>query len=876
MANKSENEIKDKYDGYSPMMKHYLHTKDKYPDDVLFYRLGDFYEMFFDDAKKVSKLLDLTLTGKECGQAERAPMCGIPYHAADEYIKRLVALGEKVAICEQVQDPSEAKGLVERDVIKIISAGTVTENSMLDERKNNYILCVSSIKGDYGVAWADITTGEFYVKRLKSPSESEVLSLISRISPSEIVAKPDVSERFNKTVQVQRKAVNKFCPYSDWTFGFSRAYKEITTHFGVLNLQSFGIEDEAACVSACGALISYLKETQKHALANINKISLEEDGEYMILDNVAVKNLEILSSLKNGDKFGSLLWVLDKTETSMGSRTLSRWLTTPLQSIDKINYRLNGVSELYSDPLMRNAVRDLLSGIRDTERLSGKISNNNILPKDCLQLSSSLSALPSLKFTLSGANSSILKDISEKIYDFTDLTDLIDHAINSVSTPANMKDGGYIADGFDKELDRLREISSGAVKIIREIEERERESTGIKTLKIGYNKVFGYYIEVTNSFKDKVPYSYIRKQTLTGGERYITEELKKLEEDILTSKDKSIRLENEIYSKIKRVLTDNIKKIQISSRAVAALDAIYSLSAVAKNNNFVRPVIKEQGEPLDIKGGRHPVVEAVLNEPFIPNDAYMNSSTDNMLIITGPNMAGKSTYMRQIALITLMAHVGSFVPAKKAEIPLTDRIFTRVGASDNLIFDQSTFMVEMNEVAAILNKATENSLIVLDEVGRGTSTYDGLSIAWAVVGYVTERIGAKTLFATHYHELSELEGVMKGVKNYKVCVKEADGTIIFLRKIQEGSANRSFGIEVAALAGVPKEVTERAKKILKNLEKKDSALNKLTVQTETATRVLEEGKNEDVINAVKALCADDLTPRGALDFVYRLKDMLKD
>ncbi len=858
-----------KNDGPSPMMEHYRKTKQNYQDAILFYRLGDFYEMFDDDAIKASRLLDLTLTSKECGKGERAPMCGVPYHAADNYIAKLVSFGEKVAICEQLEDAVKGK-LVQRDVTKIISAGTVTENNMLDEKQNNYILSVSELNGVYAISWADITTGDFYAQNVKDDgSFVELLSSIQKISPVEIIATPKIAQLANNTMAVKRAQIVRFSPYSDWEFSVSRAYKTLTAQFNVHNLAGFGLEDEKTIISCSGALISYLNETQKRAISNLNAIEIVDDGEFMHLNDSAIKNLEIIKNMRDGKRYGSLQWVIDKTRTAMGSRRLNNWLLSPLQDVEKIEYRQDGVSELFNDALMRNAVKDLLTSVKDTERLSGKISNNNITPRDCLQLSTSLSVFPSIIFTLAGTNSQILRDIKDNIYDFSDLTNLISHAI-SQDAPLNLKDGGYIAEGFDKELDRLREVSKNSNDILLEMEERERQETGIKTLKIRYNKVFGYYIEVSNSFKDKVPYNYVRKQTLTTGERFITEELKKLEEEILSSKETCLKIESEIFSKIKSVLDDNLLKIKRSSKAIATLDVLLSFAMVAKANNYCRPIVNRDSE-LSLIQSRHAVVEEILDGQFIANDCFMNDKTDNMLIITGPNMAGKSTYMRQIALITIMAHVGSFVPCKSAKIPLTDKIFTRVGASDNLISDQSTFMVEMNEVAVILNKATKNSLLILDEVGRGTSTFDGLSIAWAVIEYIVKKIGAKTLFATHYHELSELEGKLDGVKNYKICVKEENGNIIFLRKIKEGSANKSFGIEVASLAGVPKEVTLNARSILKRLEQNDIGKNKKVDEVE------EDNTVESVIK--EALLSEDLdnfSPRQALEFLYKLKEIAKE
>ncbi|MBO5889137.1 MAG: DNA mismatch repair protein MutS, partial [Clostridia bacterium] len=716
------------------------------------------------------------------------------------------------------------------------------------------------------ISWADITTGEFYSMELVKNAEIyAIFDLLSKINPAEIICNQKVFQKFYNLKEITSGQYPKFSLYKEWAFNPNHAVTTLKNHFNVKNLTSFGIENNDVIISSSGALIEYLSETQKRALVNINKITVEDDSNYLKLDSVAIRNLELTKTMRDGKRYGSLLWLLDATETPMGSRNLTSWITSPLLSIEKINYRLDGVEELFKNVLMKNAVKDVLNSIRDTERLSGKISNNNITPRDCLQLVSSLSAFPSLKFTISGATSKILNDVNENIFDFTELTSLLSKAINP-EAPINLKDGGYIANGFDKELDRLRSLSKNTKETLDNMLEKERERTGIKNLKIGYNKVFGYYLEVTNSFKDKVPYDYIRKQTLIGAERFITEELKILEEEVLTSKEKALAIESDIFNKIKELLTQNIKKLQRSSKSIAVLDTLTAFAHVSKKNNYCRPIVNDFGSNLNIVSGRHPVVEAISSDQFIPNDSLLNNVSDRMLIITGPNMAGKSTYMRQVALITIMAHIGCFVPAKSAEIPLTDKIFTRVGASDNLISDQSTFMVEMNEVSLILNKATKNSLLILDEVGRGTSTYDGLSIAWAVVEYITKNIKAKTLFATHYHELSTLEGSLEGVKNYKVAVKEFNGNIIFLRKIQEGSANKSFGIEVASLAGVPKVVTDNAKSILKRLEKSE-----IQFSTKTTETVVDTKDNCEIISMLKDIDVDTLSPREALEFLYILK-----
>ncbi len=858
--------------GISPMMEHYLAIKEKHPDCIIFYRLGDFYEMFFEDAEKVSKLLDLTLTGRDCGLEKRAPMCGVPYHASEMYIAKLVALGEKVAICEQLEAPTKGKKLVDRDVVRIVTAGTITENTLLDEKSNNYLLSIYQRDNSFAISWADITTGEFYAKSIKDVKDySTIIDVVSRVSPSEIIANELAQKTLSVLPEFSRNILPKIFLFKEHTFSKAFAYKTLTKQFNVLNLNGFGIEDDSLIICSSGALIEYLNETQKHTISNVSKISVEEDSEYMLLDSTAMRNLEITKTMRDGKRYGSLLWLLDNTLTAMGSRKLNSWLSTPLLDVDKINYRQDGVEELFLNPLLRNGVREVLGNLRDIERLAGKVSNNNINPKECRLLGESLNQLPSIKFLLSGVNSKILKDISNRIANFNEISSLILRAIKDSDISLNNKDGGFIADGFDEELDRLRSLSKNSSETLKQMEIREKEATGIKTLKIAYNKVFGYYIEVSNSFKDKVPYNYIRKQTLVGGERFITEELKQLEEEILNSKEKASKIESEIFAKIKVVLTENIVEILRSSNAVSVLDVLASLAHLAKKNNYVKPKMLPFGCELNIVAGRHPVVEQISQEQFIPNDTVMNCEKDRMLIITGPNMAGKSTYMRQIALIVIMAHIGSFVPCKSAEIPLTDRVFTRVGASDNLIFDQSTFMVEMNEVSVILNKATQNSLLILDEVGRGTSTYDGLSIAWAVVEYIADVLRSKTLFATHYHELSELEGKIDGVKNYKVAVKEFNGSILFLRKIIEGSANKSFGIEVASLAGVPKVVTDKAKVILKSLENKDINFNK------SNDKMPKNNDNSiELINELKGLDIDLLSPREALDVLYKLKGYVKE
>ena len=852
----------------SQMMSHYLSVKEKHKDCVVFYRLGDFYEMFFDDAVKVSKMLDLTLTGRDCGLEERAPMCGIPYHAADTYIAKLVALGEKVAICDQLSDPKASKGLVERDVVRIISAGTLTEEAMLDESKNNYIACVFKSPDGIAIAWTDITTGEFFAEEfLGETAVYEGVEHLVKLSVAEVICNDEMLSLTKEIKEIRHNLLPPFSCYMPWAFNLKHAENNLLEQLKAKSLSAFGLGGKDNLIAASGALIEYLRETQKHSLVNISSIKVVNKDRFMTLDGNAVRNLELLKNNAENKKYGSLLWILDKTKTGMGARLLARMILSPLKDIEGINYRLNGVEELYNSAVVRVGLSESLHEISDIERLAGKISNGNFLPRDCNALKKSLQMLPSIKFQLSGFTSQIIQDLDGDLLDMSELANLLDAAIKE-DAPANMKDGGYIRDGFFAELDELRTIKKDAEQILREIEYNERERTGIKTLKVGFNRVFGYYIEVSNSFKEQVPPEYIRKQTLTTGERFITQELKIFEEKVLTSGERAVQIENKLYGQLMEVLLAHIEQLKTVSSAIALLDCLVSFATVAKERKYVRPQILESGKALRITDGRHPVVEAISKERFVPNDALLDNEENRCAIITGPNMAGKSTYMRQVALIVIMAHLGGFVPAKAAEIPLTDRIFTRVGASDNLIFDQSTFMVEMTEVATILLHATKDSLLILDEVGRGTSTYDGLSIAWSVIEFLTKHIGAKTLFSTHYHELTELENKLEGVKNYKVTVKEFNGAVVFLRKIARGGANRSFGIEVASLAGVPKEVTTRAKSILKALEKNDIARGK--IQTE----FVEEKALTEVEKIISEIDLNTMSPMQAFMLLGDLKDKL--
>ena len=858
----------------SDMMKHYFSVKERYPDCIIFYRLGDFYEMFFDDALEASRILDVTLTGRDCGLEKRAPMCGVPYHAADGYIAKLISAGKKVAICEQLTQPTKGKTLVQRDVIRVVSPGTITQEEYLDSSKNNYIASVVKTEEDIALAWADITTGEFFVEEFLGEQALEsVLGKLILLSVAEIICNEEMLLACKENRQIKNGTLPPFSCYSPWAFNVKQAEKNLLEQFKCVSLSVYGLVGRDCMIASSGALIEYLRETQKHALVNIHSIQAVDRNEFLILDHIAVRNLELVKNNYENKKYGSLLWVLDKTQTGMGARLMGKLLLSPLKDIDKITYRQDGVEQLLNASIIRMAIEETLATVKDIERLAGKISNKNFNPKHCLELASSLSALPSLKYQLSGFSCGILQQINEGLVDVSNITELLFSAIEE-DPPALLKDGGYIKAGFNSELDELRNIQQINQKTIKEIEIREREKTGIKTLKTGFNRVFGYYIEVSNSFKDKVPSEYIRKQTLTNGERYITEELKILEEKVLTSHERALQIEEEIYKKLMDILTEHIVALQNIAKSIAFLDCLVAFASIAKERKYVRPTLLPAGQPLKIVDGRHPVVEAVSKERFVANDTLLDNGENRCAIITGPNMAGKSTYMRQVALIVLMAHVGCFVPAKSAGIPLTDRIFTRVGASDNLILDQSTFMVEMTEVATILRSASKNSLLVLDEVGRGTSTYDGLSIAWAVIEYLVQNIQAKTLFSTHYHELTELESVLEGVKNYKITVKELNGNILFLRKIIRGSANRSFGIEVASLAGVPTQATARAKSILKALEQQDLLSGKKKV---TDLEFIEETKKEltEVERILTQTDINTLSPMQALMLISDLKEKVQ-
>jgi DNA mismatch repair protein MutS len=800
----------------TPMMQQYLAIKQQYKDAILFYRLGDFYEMFFEDAEVASRELELTLTGKDCGLSERAPMCGVPFHSADVYVARLIEKGYKVAICEQMEDPALAKGLVERAVIRVVTPGTVIESTMLDEHKSSYILSLYLVRDKAGIAFSDVSTGEFYTYQF-SGARQHLSDELSRIAPREILCNdPELAMALAPSIPVKAAA------YSEEAFDFSQAGDRLIQHFKVKGLDDLGLSKQKLAVSAAGALMKYLSETQKNALMHILSVRLYQAERYLTLDRVAAANLELTESLRGRSRRGSLLWTLDQTITSMGSRMLRRWIEQPLQIQEEIEQRLDAVEALKADLMTLEELRAALNPVYDIERLLSKIAYDTINARDCLALLRSLKAVPALvNLVVDKKGVALLGEILRQLDPLRDVEELLDCAI-SPDAPVSVREGGLIKEGYNAELDKLRSAATDGKTWIAELEQKEREATGIKNLKVGFNRVFGFYIEVTKSFYDLVPYRYTRKQTLANCERYITEELKEIEKTVLGAEENAIRLEYELFLRVREQLKAALSRLQRTAQGIKTLDALQSLAQVASENNYVRPRLNQEGV-YDIRGGRHPVVEKSLGSgEFVPNDTQLNQE-GRLMIITGPNMAGKSTYMRQVALIVLMAHMGSFVPADSANIAITDRIFTRIGASDDLYSGQSTFMVEMSEMATILKYATARSLLILDEVGRGTSTFDGLSIAWAMVEHIADvkKCGARTLFATHYHELSELEGRLDGVVNYRITAMERGEEIIFLRKIVKGGEDRSYGIAVAGLAGLPNSLLSRARQIMARLEVAD-------------------------------------------------------
>ncbi len=860
----------------SPAMEQYLQIKDKYKDCVLFYRMGDFYEMFYDDAILASKELDLILTGKNCGKPERAPMCGVPYHSAQTYIGKLVANGHKVAICEQLTVPQKGVKMLERDVVRVITPGTIVEEDLLEGQKNNYLMSVYKNGDKIGISYVDISTGIFEAQEIKDRLEGQLCNILARINPSEVIGNEEAKEFYNNLTIVKLGNASRLNPYFEWAFSKSRANDNLVKQFGENYQAVYELKGKDCIISSAGALFEYLNETQKRSLSNINKIKLVKNKNFMTLDMNTRRNLEITENNRDRKKYGTILWVIDKAKTAMGARYLRKMLDEPLQDPKEINSRLNAVEKLVKKLIVRDKLSQSLSKIKDIERISGKIAYGNIYPSELLSLKTSLKELPEIKENLSGLNDSLLDECNKNLVDVSSVVDLLEKSIRDDEGVLTAKND-FIKRGFNQELDDYRDAKSQGKKWIDDLQQKEIAETGIKNLKITRNKVFGYFIEVNRSQIDKVPLRYIRKQTIANNERYITEDLKVIENKILGSEEKAIQLENEIYTQIKNILSRYIQTFQLIAQSIAKIDAILSLAEVAVKNNFVKPTINANVKTLNIIDGRHPVVEQFMDRgQFVVNDTLLDEEDNRIMIITGPNMAGKSTYMRQVAIITLLAHIGSFVPAKEAHIPITDRIFTRVGASDDLAFGQSTFMVEMSEVAHILANATNNSLIILDEIGRGTSTFDGLSIAWSVVEYLSKNFKAKTLFATHYHELTELEGVLDGVKNYKISVKEINDDVIFLRKIVRGGASRSFGIEVAKLAGVPNEVIERAKEISKNLELVNQKLD-LNIFKENKEKA--EGNSKlalSILSILKDIDMNRVTPLHAFDILSDLTAKAKE
>ena len=868
----------------SPMMKQYLEMKEKYKDCILFFRLGDFYEMFFEDAEICSRVLELTLTGKDCGLEKRAPMCGVPHHACETYIAKLLENGYKVAICEQMTLPQKGVKVVERDVVRIITPGTLMDSSMLDESKNNYIVSIYKEKDCIGISSIDISTGKFFTTEFTQDNIlSKANDFLVSIKPSEVIVNSEMYDFYNNLPSVISCYLPKCQVYYDNAFDYKFAVEKITNQFGIDSIKKCALNNHHYSIICTGALINYIFETQKRKLTHIDNIEYYSIESYMQIDANTRRNLELTETLKERKKRGSLFWVLNKTKTNMGARLLKSYIEQPLYNDKLINARLSSVEELIKNIVIREKLNDLLYNIYDIERLVGRISYNNLIPNDCIILKKSLAMIPQIKECLNKFSSNNIQKINENLFNFSDIVNLIGKSIvdkNCDDSLKNKKDGELIKFGYNTQLDKYIEMSKSGKDYIAKLESDERQKTGIKNLKISYNKVFGYYIEVPNSQSSLVPYNYIRRQTVSNSERYITEELKEYEEQILNANSLRETLEKEIFENIRNVLIENIDKMKLTAEAIAELDTYLSFATVAMENNYCKPIISKNNNCIEIIGGRHPVVELInKSEDFVPNDTILNNSDSRTMIITGPNMAGKSTYMRQVALITLMAHIGSYVPATSVKLGLVDKIFTRIGASDDLSMGQSTFMVEMSEVSNILKNATNNSLLILDEIGRGTSTFDGLSIAWSVIEYISKNLTSKTLFSTHYHELTELEGLLDGVKNYQISVKEYNNSIIFLRKIIRGGANRSFGIEVASLAGLPEEVLNRAKDILHILEENDlSKDTKITSKLDNnyAMKNNENSKNiNSIITVLNDLNVNNLTPLNAFDILIQLKNYLK-
>ena len=874
----------------TPMMQQYMKTKEQYKDCILFYRLGDFYEMFFEDAITASRELEITLTGRNCGMEERAPLCGVPYHAVEGYLNRLVQKGYKVAICEQVEDPKLTKGIVKREVVRIVTPGTNLNTQALDASKNNYLMCIVYLGDHFGLSVADVTTGDYFVTELES--ERKLFDEIAKYEPSEIICNEALLVSGVNLEDLKNRLGIAIYALDAWYFDDQSCIKTLKEHFQVASLEALGVTDFGSGMIAAGGLLQYLYETQKNSLSHLSNLTAYTTGKYMLLDSSSRRNLELCETLREKQKRGSLLWVLDKTKTAMGARTLRSFVEQPLIDKNEIVRRLDAVTELTENAITREELREYLAPVYDLERLISRITYQSANPRDLIAFKTSLQMLPHIKCVLSDLTSPLLTELYDNLDSLDELCSLIEEAIVD-EPPLAMKEGGIIKQGFHEEVDKLRNAKTEGKTWLAQIEEEEREKTGIKNLRIKYNKVFGYYLEVTNSYRDLVPDYYIRKQTLTNAERYITPRLKELEDMILGAEDKLYALEYALYCEVRDRLASEVVRIQKTAKAIAHLDVYASLAYVAERNHYIRPNINEKGT-IDIKNGRHPVVEKMIpNEMFIANDTYLDDKKNRISIITGPNMAGKSTYMRQTALIVLMAQIGSFVPADSANIGIVDRIFTRVGASDDLASGQSTFMVEMTEVANILRNATSKSLLILDEIGRGTSTFDGLSIAWSVVEHISNKrlLGAKTLFATHYHELTELEGKLDSVNNYCIAVKEQGDDIVFLRKIVKGGADKSYGIQVAKLAGVPENVIMRAKEIVNELVEADitTRIRDISVQSQEPAKkvkkfdevdlaqmsLFDTVKDDDVLEELKNIDVSHLTPMDALNTLYQLQNKLK-
>jgi DNA mismatch repair protein mutS len=867
----------------SDMMKQYMAIKENYSDCLLFFRLGDFYEMFFDDAVVASRELELTLTGRDCGLEKRAPMCGVPYHSVDTYMQRLISRGYKVAVCEQLTDPKDSKGLVERGVVRIITPGTVMEQSMLDEKTNNYVCAVNPGPKRIGFAWADVSTGDFYTTEFENtPQLEELVDMIGAINPSELLSEGD-TEKLEGILALRfsgRKYNFTLVPRNN--FDYERSYRSLCGHFNVRSLSCFDIASLTEGIGAAGALLAYLYETQKTDLAHINRIHYYDKSQYMQLDVNTRRNLEITETMMWRSKKGSLLDAIDRTLTPMGGRKLKLWLEQPLRDAAEIRKRLAGVNTLFHDYNLREYVSERLKEIYDIERLAAKVAENRINPRECVSLKDSLRRLPEITAQYGNCEDGLVRELIGEIDPLEDIYSLLDSAIVDEETPVLITEGRLIKDGYNEELDNLRTMEGNSTSFILSLEYAERERTGIKNLKIKHNKVFGYFIEVSKSNLDQVPYDYIRKQTIANGERFVTAELRQQEEKLRNVQERIIQSEYDLFIELRGELAHHLDRLQKTARAVAELDVICSFASLAADKNYTMPLINEEGV-INITDGRHPVVENALRQNhFVPNDTALDNEDNRFMVITGPNMAGKSTYMRQVAIITLLAHIGCFVPAARADISIVDRIFTRVGASDDLASGQSTFMVEMNEVAGILNNATRSSLVILDEIGRGTSTFDGLSIAWAVTEYLADRdnIGAKTLFATHYHEISELEGRIDGVKNYFIGVREHGEQIIFMRKILRGSSDRSFGIQVSRLAGLPEPVINRASEILKRLEDADISKSQISANIFGEAAEIEEAaappsREEELTERLKQIDINELTAREAFNIVCELAELAK-